>query len=99
MTTRYEIGLPSQDINGNFLSSDDLTNVQNALEPFAVDGSSHFIGQYATQSGGVAQSQNYVIYWIIADADLANAQTTFNNFCAGFTFAVTPEQHAWSLSL
>lgn len=99
MTTRYEIGLPSQDINGNFLSSDDLTNVQNALEPFAVDGSSHFIGQYATQSGGVAQSQNYVIYWIIADADLANAQTAFNGFIASFTFTHPADQRAWALSL
>lgn len=93
--TRFHIGMPLNDINGNYV---DTTTLQTSLESIATDGLSHNIGQDNIYKGGVYQSQFNSLFWQVEDTNVTQAMTYYNNFIAGYTFSIDPYAHYWSIN-
>ena len=95
MATKYQVGIPLGDVNGTYIDS---TSLQEAMETLAADGLTHNPGQDTIYKSGAYQLQMENLFWLIADIDISQAETNFNNFISGYTFAIAPYAHYWPVN-
>lgn len=93
--TRFEVGIPLSDANGNYMET---TSLQQSMETIALDATSHNSGQDTRYKAGAFLDQCTLWRWEINDADLTTAQNNYNTFIAGYTFTNSPYMHSYTIA-